>query len=388
MLTQLAVILAVAFIGGAVFQRLKQPVLVGYIVVGLVAGPSLLGFIKDEQLIQTLAELGVLLLLFVVGIELQFKKFINVYRTAVLVTFSQIGIALITMFGIGYFFEWPVMRSLLLAFAISVSSTAVAIKLLQDLGEMDRHLGRTAVGVLIVQDMAVIPMLLIIDSVSGAGFSYYAVLKMILALGLLACLVTILIKKPAWFDGVLRFLMVNQQPAVMALMLCFVAAALAGFAGLSAAYGAFLAGLILGNATDRIVFEQAVKPIFDVLMMMFFLSIGLLLDFSFIQQNLLVISLLLFASVLLKTAVNIILFRLLNYPRRSALIMGACLGQMGEFSFVLAAMGLTTAVIQPVGYQLIVAVIALSLVVTPVWLACLRQSSMLYRQFRRARTTS
>ena len=387
MLTQLAVILAVAFIGGAVFQRLKQPVLVGYIVVGLVAGPSLLGFIKDEQLIQTLAELGVLLLLFVVGIELQFKKFINVYRTAVLVTFSQIGIALITMFGIGYFFEWPVMRSLLLAFAISVSSTAVAIKLLQDLGEMDRHLGRTAVGVLIVQDMAVIPMLLIIDSVSGAGFSYYAVLKMILALGLLACLVTILIKKPAWFDGVLRFLMVNQQPAVMALMLCFVAAALAGFAGLSAAYGAFLAGLILGNATDRIVFEQAVKPIFDVLMMMFFLSIGLLLDFSFIQQNLLVISLLLFASVLLKTAVNIILFRLLNYPRRSALIMGACLGQMGEFSFVLAAMGLTTAVIQPVGYQLIVAVIALSLVVTPVWLACLRQSSMLYRQFRRARTT-
>ncbi|MCB1530561.1 MAG: cation:proton antiporter [Rhodospirillales bacterium] len=386
-LTQLALLLAAAFAGGALLQRLNQPVLVGYILVGFILGPSALGIVHDEEQIKTLAELGILLLLFIVGLELDLKKFAPVYRAAIIVTLSQIVIALAAMFALGSFLEWPLARILLLGFALSLSSTAVAIKLLQDMGELNTTLGRAAIGILIAQDIAVIPMLLIMGGMSGNGFNLLEIPKILLAIGFMASLIVTLNRKPHWFARLMDMVPQESQTAVTALAICFSAAALSGLVGLSAAYGAFLAGLVIGNTAKRSAYEEHIKPIFEVLMMMFFLSIGLLIDLDFLSEKFWRVMALLGIAMMLKTIVNITILRGLGFSRRNSLVMGATLGQIGEFSFVLAALGLSTGAIMPEGHKYVVSIIALSLVITPLWLYGIRRMNLLSRHNKRHRET-
>ncbi len=384
-LTQLALLLASAFAGGALLQRLHQPVLVGYILVGFVLGPSVLGVVHDEEQIKTLAGLGILLLLFVVGLELDLKKFAPVYRAAIILTLSQIIIGVGAMFALGSLFDWPLARILLLGFSVSLSSTAVAIKLLQDIGELNTTLGRAAVGILIAQDIAVIPMLLIVGAMGGHGFDVMEIPRIVLAIGFMSGLIIILNRKPHWFARMVGMIPLESQTAVTALAMCFSAAALAGFFGLSAAYGAFLAGLVIGNTAKRSAYEDNIKPIFEVLMMVFFLSIGLLIDLDFLVEKLWRVLALLGIAMTLKTVVNITILKWLGLSRRNSIVIGAALGQIGEFSFVLAALGLTTGAIMPDGYKYVVSIIALSLVITPLWLYGIRRMNLLRR--RRTRRT-
>lgn len=386
-LTQLAFVLAAAFGGGAMLQRLHQPVLVGYILAGVILGPSVLGIVSDKDQIAFMAELGILLLMFVVGIELDLKRFAPVYKPAIITTVLQITAGVLGMFALGMVFDWPLARILMLGFALSLSSTAVAIKILKDAGVLDSMLGRTATGVLIAQDIAVIPMLLIMTALSGSGngVTVLELTKIGLSVGLLAGLVILLKLRPAWMDKMIDAIPVEGQTAVVALAFCFVFAALAGLVGLSTAYGAFIAGLVIGNTAKRHAYEENIRPIFDVLMMIFFLSIGLLIDLSFIQEKFWRILILLMLAMTIKTGINVLIFRLEGFSRRNSLLMGAVLGQIGEFSFVLAALGLATGAIIDVGYKYVVSIIALSLVLTPIWLHALRVFYIRrrYRLYRR-----
>jgi len=379
-LTQLALLLAAAFLGGALLQRLRQPVLVGYILVGFVLGPSVLGVVHDQEQIKTLAGLGILILLFIVGMELDLKKFAPVYKAAIIVTLSQIVIGVGAMFALGLLFDWSLARILLLGFAVSLSSTAVAIKLLQDMRELNTTLGRAAIGILIAQDIAVIPMLLIIGAMSGDSFNILQIPKIILALGFMAGLIVILNRKPEWFSKLVDFVPQENQTAVTAMAICFSAAALAGLAGLSAAYGAFLAGLVIGNTTKRSTYEENILPIFEVLMMVFFLSIGLLIDLDFLIEKFTQVFSLLIIAMTLKTIINITILKWLGFSRRNSFVIGAALGQVGEFSFILAALGLASGAIMPDGYKYVVSIIALSLVITPVWLYAVRRMNLLRRR--------
>ena len=379
-LTDLAVVLAACFAGGAVLQRLKQPVLVGYILVGILLGPSVLGIVHDREQIDVLAELGILLLLFIIGLELNLEKFKPVYRVAVITSVAQIVVSLLAMAVLGWFFDWTLGRILLLGFAISLSSTAVAIKLLQDMGELNTTVGRASMGILIAQDIAVIPMLLIMNAMGGEGFNAFEAMKIFLALGLLGGVIFVLSKRQDWVCAAISAIPTHSQTSVVALAMCFSAAALAGMVGLSAAYGAFLAGLIIGNTSQSKAYEENIKPIFDVLMMIFFLSIGLLIDFEFLAQNFLQVFALLLTLMFVKTFFNIGVLRFLGISRRNAIVIGASLGQVGEFSFILAALGLASGAITGDGYRLVVALIALSLVVTPVWLYAVRRMHLLRRR--------
>lgn len=384
-LTQLALILAAAFAGGALLQRLRQPVLVGYILVGVILGPSVLGLINDEHQIKILAEMGILLLLFVVGMELDLKKFAPVYRLAMITTAAQIGAGLLIALILGNIFDWPLTRVLLLGFAVSLSSTAVAIKMLQDMGETNTTLGRGAIGILIAQDIAVIPMLLIMSALDGGSVNLLDIFKIFLAIGFMAALIFTLNKKPHWFSNIAALLPAQNQTALVALALCFSAAALADLLGLSGGYGAFLAGLIIGNTTERHAYEINITPIFDVLMMVFFLSIGLLIDLPFIEEKFLRIAALLGAVMFMKTVLNIGILRSLGLSQRNSIVMGATLAQIGEFSFILAALGLASGAIQDTGYKYVISIIALSLVITPIWLYAVRRMNLIrYRTYKRA----
>ena len=374
-LTEITIVVTAALACGLLLGRLRQPAIVGYILAGVVLGPSVMGFVEDRDQISFLAELGVLLLLFSIGMQLDVSNFRAVIRFAFIATGLQIAIATTVILLFTWPLGWPWERSVLVGFGVALSSTAVTIKLLGDVGEIDSEVGRRTVGILIAQDLAFVPMMLF---VSAMGAERTITLQSAMpVIGSILILIILL-----WFLGRKGGIVLPVETlargqadliAVGAMALCFGAAALSGLFGISTAYGAFLAGLVLGNSTDRATLLRATLPIQGVLLMVFFLSIGLLIDLTFIWRNLGEILLMLALVTLGKTAMNVGILRLLKEPWPRAWLGGVALGQIGEFSFVLVALGLSTNAIDEEGYRLFVAVIALSLIISPVWLDSARR---------------
>ncbi len=166
-LTDIAIIATIALLFGMIMTRLKQPAIVGYLLTGLVLGRSAFGFVEDRENVEILAELGVLLLLYLIGMELNLKSFMRIWKTAIGGVFLQVAVSYVVVGLIALFLDWPWELTLLLAFSLSISSTAVAVKILEDIGELHQRTGNIAVGLLIAQDLAVVPMLLIVGSLSG-----------------------------------------------------------------------------------------------------------------------------------------------------------------------------------------------------------------------------
>jgi CPA2 family monovalent cation:H+ antiporter-2 len=375
-LTGLAIIALAALACGMAMQRLRQPPVLGYILAGAILGPAGLGVTENRDFIQLLAELGVLMLLFLIGMELSLRAVREVWRLAVAVTALQIAVGLVAMAGLGLVLGWPLPLTLLLGFVVALSSTAVAIKMLEELGELRSRTGQITIAILVVQDLAVVPMMLIVGSFGGAGGGSVieVTIKVALSVGFLAFLVFYLLRRERLRLPFARAVGRNPDLIPLAgLAFCFGAAAISGLLGLSAAYGAFLAGLVIGNSTSRRVMIHHTGPIQAVLLMVFFLSIGLLLDFAYIWNHLgTVVSIVLFVAVL-KTGLNVVFIRIMGQPWPRAFLSGAVLAQLGEFSFVLAALGLSAGAIDDESHRLIVAITVLSLMASPFWLATARR---------------
>jgi len=374
-LTFIALIAVVALICGIALTRLRQPAIVGYIIAGVVLGPTGFGLVEDRDQIALLAELGVLLLLFLIGMELSLRAFKRALRIALFGTALQIAVGLAVMLVLSQFLGWRIELAVLLGFAVALSSTAVAVKMLEDIDELRGPVGRNAIGILIAQDLAVVPMMLALNAMaSETGFDLWTLLPMTLAAAVLALFVWYLSRRQRIALPLARWVVGDHDlTPLAALAYCFAAATASGLLGLSAAYGAFLAGLLIGNSTDRQTMIQATRPVQSLLMMVFFLSIGLLIDLDYIWANLGAVLVLLLVVTLGKTALNIAILRLLREPWPSAFLTGVVLGQVGEFSFLLAALGLGNGLIDTEGYRLVVTVIVLSLVISPLWLALARR---------------
>lgn len=391
----MAFILAAAFSGGLISQRLRQPAMVGYILIGIIFGPHGLGLIREGEEIQHLSELGILLLLFIVGLELDLHKFLPVWKVSIGTAALQVGFGLLSMFGLSLLFNWPMEMVVVLGFVVSLSSTAVAIKLLTDMNALNSSVGNVAVGILIAQDLAVIPMILIVSAIGGASTGENFMIGLI-APGILllvtAFLVWTLVKRPPWLlrfsniTGRIQYALEHdRQRPLTAIMFCFAAGAISGGLGFSAAYGAFIAGLILGNSKYGHSYERQVRPLFDILMMFFFLSMGMLIDFHYLMDNIVSVVVLLFVVMFLKTVINIGILRMFSLSKRNSTFIGATLGQVGEFSFALAALGLSRGAIDNDVYKMVAVVVALSLIATPAWLHTMRRVSAIKRYTLRKR---
>lgn len=373
-LIPLAIVALIALSCGLVLARLRQPAVIGYILAGVVLGPSVLGLVQNEENIALLAELGVLLLLFVIGMELSLRSFRRIWKVALATMSLQVCSALLVMWLVGQVLGWPLSAVLLLAFVLALSSTAVAVKILDDIGELRTSAGQVTVGVLIAQDLAVVPMILLLDIATAGRFEALAIARIALSVVLLVLLILFLTKRervklplPALIDDHADLL------PLLGLVCCFGAATVSGFLGLSPAYGAFLAGLTIGNSNLRSGMLAVIMPIQSVLMMVFFLSIGLLIDPSLIWQHKGVILIMLAMATVGKTLVNLGVLRLLRLPWAQALIASLVLAQVGEFSFLLGGVGLRRGVITAEEFRLILTVTALSLVISPLWLAAVRR---------------
>jgi CPA2 family monovalent cation:H+ antiporter-2 len=375
-LLPLAVVALAALSCGVILTRLKQPAVIGYIVAGLVLGPSGLELVENEAGIGLLAELGMLLLLFVIGMELSLRAFRSIWKIAMTTVILQTAGALAMIWLIGYVLDWPVAAVILLAFVLALSSTAVAVKMLEDIDELRTRTGRIAVGILIAQDLAVVPMILMLDLVAIGEFDMLAVGRIVLSIGLLLALILFLSRRQRLNIPLLDTAQGHSDLApLLGLVCCFGAATISGLLGLSPAYGAFLAGLTIGNSNLRVGMLDMVMPIQSVLMMVFFLSVGLLIDLSLIWDNLGVIVLMLLIVTVGKTAVNLAIFSALRLPWAQALLTALILAQIGEFSFLLGNVGLQRGIIEADDFRIILSVTALSLILSPLYLNAIRRLS-------------
>ena len=374
-LLAIAIMTLVAVTTGLIMVWLKQPPMVGYILAGVVLGPTVIGFIPRVDGIPLLAEFGVLFLLFVVGMEISLRAFLVDIRPAALTVLLQLTFAFLAVALFGALIGWPIEQIVLLTFVVTLSSTAVTLKILHDLDELRSELGRIVVAVMIAQDIAIVPMLIVVHALgSGGSLELSTLWAVVLAIAVLALFVGLVGPRGKfqfpWQDQILGRV---ELVTLTAIAVCCTSAVITGLAGLTPAYGAFLAGLIIGKSTLRSEAIPAMRPIEGALMVIFFVAMGLLLDVGFIAENLVLVATWVFLVLLLKSLVNIMILKFVGLKWTDAYQAGLVMGQIGEFSFVLAAAGFANKVLDPTGYKLAISVIVLSLLFSPLWVTLVRQ---------------
>jgi CPA2 family monovalent cation:H+ antiporter-2 len=375
-LTALAMVLAAAVACGLLMSRVRMPAAAGFILVGVGLGPSGLKLIDNSPGIETLADLGVLMLLFIIGMEMRLQSFrkslpLALGITAVTIAIIVTSVALFTLAVHG-----ELMGGIVIGGMLSISSTAVAMKMMQDADEKESAAGRLAVAILVAQDLAVVPMLLITNAMgaapSGSGLVLIA-LRLVLALALLGGFIALLTKIKSFRFPASEYLLKDFDIGTLGVLgLCFASAAMSGLMGLSPALGAFLGGLAVGHSTLRRGALTMAQPVQSILLFVFFLSVGLLIDLRYLIAHAWVIAAALVVVTGGKTFLNWLLLMMSGKPFGVAVEASLFLSPVGEFSFVIASAGLTVGALSEEGHKLAIAVIAMSLLVSPLWFLCAR----------------
>ncbi len=357
---------------GMIMVQFRQPPIIGYIFAGVILGPSGLEFVTEEKTIALLAELGIILLLYFIGIELSLQSFRKIWHKAVLIVLLQILGSLAIVWGLKSIFYLTTAQAVLFGFCMAISSTAVAVTIIQEIGETSSRIGQVVVGVLIAQDLAVAPMLLILNGfTSRTGSTLQTVLtiggEVMLSIVLLVTVILVLIRKGNINLPFSDLLTTKADLGPLAAVAwCFGFALLTGVMGLSPAFGAFLAGLIIGNSAQHDFAIHNTEPIKVILMMAFFLSVGLLIDLAFLAEYFWIILGLLALATVVKILMNTLALRMLRESWSFSIMGGMLLGQMGEFSFVFGATALSVGIIDQELQRFLIAVTVLSLIFSPI----------------------
>jgi CPA2 family monovalent cation:H+ antiporter-2 len=372
-LTEIALIVLCALVCGLIFTRLRQPAILGYVLAGVVLGPHLLDAEAAgmQPIIKGLAELGVFMLLFLLGVDMNLRFFRETWLVTIGCVLFQVILSLSTVYFISVFFNWSFGLVFVLGCIVTLSSTAVAIKMLESIGELKTDKGHLTIGILIAQDLAFVPMILIIQGMGEGAINYGMIgAKVLGAVGVLVLLIWALSRaKRVHIPYLSQISRQGEMTSLLALAFCFGLAALTGALGLSEAYGAFLAGLVLGNTAERHEVIKATHPIQSLLLMVFFLSIGLLIDLSYIWENIYKVGAILLIVAFGKTALNAIILHLFKQPWSVAFISSLVLAQIGEFAFVLGDKATEVGLLNAQEYKLVISVTVMSLVFSPFWMS-------------------
>lgn len=376
----LALLVGISFailVIGLVLDYLRQPLVLAYLVAGVVIGPSGFGVVEETTLLGPLGELGIILLMFFVGMEVKPSELMRSWKVAIFGTAAQIGASLALAWLLGWFLDWSLARSVLMGFVISLSSTAVVVKLLKDAGELNAPVGRDVLAILLVQDLAIVPMLLVLAWLGTPGGEHVGPPLIVQVIGGVAVFAFAIwvVRRGSIHLPFAHLVRDHEIETFAALVICFGFALVTALIGLSAVLGAFIAGIVVSTARETEWFHENLQPFHVLLVAVFFLSIGLMVDLGFLLDHIVVILVLVVLALLTNTFVNAGILRLLGEDWRHALFGGALLSQIGEFSFVLAAVGLSSRIIGEQGYQMTISVIALTLLASPLWIALVRRRS-------------
>ncbi|MEA2734452.1 MAG: monovalent cation:H+ antiporter-2, family [Humisphaera sp.] len=370
LLQDLAIIMIVAGLVTVVFHRLRQPVVLGYILAGLIVGPHTppFQFLKNEhQTIESLAEIGVVFLMFSLGLHFSLRKLARVGATAVIAATLEIVLMVLVGYLIGRMFHWSKMDSLFLGAILSISSTTIIVKALTDLGRLKEKFSELIFGILIVEDILAIAMIALLSSIAMTGsFAVADVAKTLLTLSVfLAVVLTVgLLTVPPLLRYVARFRS-NEMLLIATLGLCFGVSLIAVKLGYSVALGAFLIGAIMAEAREAGKIETLIESVRDMFSAVFFVAVGMLIDPKLMVQYwvpiVVITAVVVVGKVLACTAGTF----LAGHGPRTSLRVGMGLAQIGEFSFIIAQLGLTLNVTSKFLYPIAVTVSAITTLLTP-----------------------
>ena len=368
-LQDLAVVMVVAGLVTVLFHRFKQPVVLGYIIAGVIIGPHTPPFemIHDRKTIDTLAELGVIFLMFSLGLEFSLRKLREVGSTAFIAAFLEIVLMFWVGYEIGRFFGWTTMDSLFLGAMLSISSTTIIVKALADLGKVREKFAQLIFGILIVEDILAIAMIALLSGVAMTGSLQTG--DVILSLGKLSiffvtAVVVGLLTVPRILSYVGRFKS-DEMLLIAVLGLCFGLCLAAAKLGYSVALGAFLVGAVMAEARQIAAIHRLTEPIRDMFSAVFFVAIGLLIDLKILVDYAVPILVVTLAVVIGKVITCAFGTFIAGHNVRTAMRVGMGLAQIGEFSFIIAALGVNLKVTSPFLYPIAVTVSAITTLLTP-----------------------
>lgn len=369
LIIDLALILGAAGIVTIIFKKLKQPVVLGYIVVGLLISPNFRIFptITDTSTLRVWADIGVIFLLFGLGLEFSFKKLVKVGPTAGIAGVYEASMMLLTGYITGKLMGWSTMDSIFLGGIIAISSTTIIIRAFEELGMKTRKFAGMVMGILVIEDLVAVLLLVLLSTVAvSRQFSgtemIFSILK--LAFFLILWFVSGIYLLPSFLKRVRR--LVNEETMlVLSLGLCLIMVVLATRAGFSAALGAFIMGSILAETPESERIVPLVKPVKDLFGAIFFVSVGMLINLSVLADYILPVLLLTFVVIAGKIINASVGSLISGQPLKQSVQTGMSLAQIGEFSFIIATLGLTLKVTSPFLYPIAVGVSVLTTFCSP-----------------------
>ncbi len=369
LLKDLVLLFGLALITVVLFRHFKLPSIIGFLCTGIVAGPYTMGLIEDTHQVEQMAEIGVVLLLFTIGIEFSLKELLRIKHLVLWGGGLQVGVSIILVAVLWVALGLSLQQSVFFGFLVSLSSTAILMKLLMDAGEMDTPHGKTCLGILIFQDLCVVPLMLFTPFLGGAGDGISGI-AIVSAKALVVVVVSHFsarIAVPWIFNQVVK----AKSRELFILTIIFVGfgtAFLTAQVGLSLALGAFIAGLAISESEYSHQVMGDIIPFRDAFMSLFFISVGMLLDPATVLRHPLTVILLVLGIVLIKWVVATGAALVLGFPPKPAIISGLLLAQVGEFAFVLSHSGQKFGLLQGDQYQLFLAASVATMALTPFFL--------------------
>jgi CPA2 family monovalent cation:H+ antiporter-2 len=366
-LRDLAVVMAIATGVALLFSKLRLSVIPAFLVAGTILGPTGAGLVSERAMVDALAEIGVTLFLFTVGLDISVSALGKMRRQVLLAGGAQVSATIIVSFLIMMLFGSPAPEAMFIGFVISLSSTAIVLKVYADRMESDTNQGRISFGILLFQDMAMIPMMLLVPTLhQWEAASIPAIFTTLAkaAAGVTGLLLLARFLIPRFLKEIIR--LNNREILAMTVLLVVLGTAyLAHRFGLSLGMGAFLAGMVISESDYVHEIAAQILPFRDVFNGIFFISVGMLLHLPFLFENIVLVLAMVAAVALVKAVSAGWTVHALGYPWRVAIITALGLVQIGEFSFLLLSEGLRQQLVGPTQYQFLLAVTVLTMMATP-----------------------
>ncbi|REG94101.1 cation:proton antiporter domain-containing protein [Flavobacterium aquicola] len=369
LITDLGLILMTAGIAVLIFRKLKQPLVLGYLIAGFLAGNHFDFFpsVKDIKSVEVWAEIGIIFLLFSLGLEFSFKKLMKVGGTASITAGVQIISMCLVGYSVGQWLDWPKMDSIFLGVILSISSTTIILKSFDELGVKTQRFAGIVIGSLIVQDILAILMMVLLSTIAVSNqFSGGALLMSVLKLVFFLVL---------WFLGGIfiiptvlkktKHLLTDEMLLIISLALCLMMVILAANAGFSPALGAFIMGSIIAETTQAEHIEHLIKPVKDFFGAVFFVSVGMLINPDALYEHAIPVIVLSIVTIFGQSISSTIGALLSGQPLKDSIRTGMSLSQIGEFSFIIATLGVTLKATNTFLYPIVVAVSAVTVFTTP-----------------------
>ncbi len=367
LLQDIVIIFGLSIVVLFICHRFRVPTIVGFLLTGIMAGPHGLRLIEAIHEVEILAEVGVVLLLFTIGIEFSFRSLVQIKKSVLLGGSLQVTLTLITAFFIARYLGQAFGQAVFIGFLAALSSTAIVLKLIQERAEVDSPHGRTTLAILIYQDVIIVPMILFTPLLAGATGNLGESLLILTAKGI--GIIVLVIFSARWIVPQALYQIARTRNRELFLLsvvvICLGVAWITSSMGLSLALGAFLAGLIISESEYSHQALGNILPFRDVFTSFFFVSIGMLLDVSFLFQQPALIVLIVLAVLALKTVVAGSVTLLLGFPLRTGILVGLGLSQVGEFSFILSKTGIEHGLLAGDVYQMFLSVSVLTMAATP-----------------------